>query len=97
MKEINADFQVIERNVFTLGQTTGMENLWGQRGDGPGMIRAIGRQLMNLCVTMNEYPFVRYRAGYPCEEIANSFQTQIENYQRCAASWIMPLSCRLIL
>jgi syntaxin-binding protein 1 len=86
-REVHMDFQVIEKNIFSLGQAGGVEHLWGRMGDGPGMIRAIARQLMNVCVTMNEYPFIRYKAGYPCEEIAMAFQNEIDNYQRSHEKW----------
>ena len=81
------DFQVIEKNVFSLGQSTALENLWGSHGDSAGIIRAIARQLMNLCVTMNEYPFIRYKEGYPCRDIAYCFQQEIDNYQRLHDKW----------
>jgi syntaxin-binding protein 1 len=82
------DFQVIDRNIFSLNQYSALEHLWGTKGDKDGMIRAIARQLMNLCVTMHEFPFIRFKAGYPCEEIATAFKIEIENYQRTHDKWL---------
>jgi syntaxin-binding protein 1 len=81
-KEISFDFLSVESSVFHLDLTNSLDMLYGVSADStfPAML---GRKLVNLCVTLNEHPCIRYQGSSPfSRDIATSLHQGLLAYKR---------------
>eukprot|EP00474_Spongospora_subterranea_P009382 CRZ09840.1 hypothetical protein [Spongospora subterranea] len=90
-KEVNIDFLAIESRVFSFGRPGVIPSLYFKsvstavRSD---ELRRTADQLSSLCVTLNEYPYIRYVAANPVtSEIARLVDKSLENALRNLKNW----------
>jgi len=86
LKELNIEFLANEQQVFTLDMTASFKsfytrNAMTQRAD----IRTMVSKLMTVCLTLGEFPYVRYMANSPgdiCQQVAAQLQDSMEQFYR---------------
>ena len=61
LREINVAFLPYERQVFTLNYKDTFRMFYGKSANRTAYLDRIAEQLATVCVTLNEYPSVRYR------------------------------------
>ncbi|RHY27031.1 hypothetical protein DYB32_007102 [Aphanomyces invadans] len=84
LKEVNLDFLAIEQAAFSLDMPTAMHTLYSPLSNPSTldtMLQSISAKLVTLCATLDEYPYVRFRAGqHKMETLARLFQAKMNDY-----------------
>lgn len=89
LKEINIAFIPYEKQVFTLGNEDGLNIVYNPtlshiRGS---HLEALADQIATLCVTLQEYPRIRYRCEFMRNaEFGNILQSKLDQYKAEDAS-----------
>lgn len=81
-KEIYLDFLSVESSVYHFDLPNSLEKLYGVSADS-SFPAFLGRKLVNLCVTLNEHPCIRYQGTSPfSRDIATSLHQGLLAYKR---------------
>lgn len=82
LSEINLNYMAIEENVFHFDRPAAMVELYNERRTfRGGCISSMAENLVTLCATLNEYPFVRYDADSTVSvELANTFDDHFKTF-----------------
>lgn len=98
LEETHLDFRPTESQMFTLGDPHSLEKLFNPQCHDlvVPMVSQIAGQLVSVCVTLGEYPIVRfYKPNIPTFEghilsfmIAQEFQKQLDDYARSHADFL---------
>ncbi|OQS02428.1 syntaxin-binding protein [Thraustotheca clavata] len=91
LKEVNLDFHATERAAFSLNLQNALYTLYSPLST-PAMLDSllneISAKLVTLCATLDEYPYVRYKAGQnKMEALAKLFQSKMNEYVAANASF----------
>ena len=88
-RELSIDFLATESNVFEFGLQDTLLKLHGSLPD-PDYPTLLGKKLATVCITLNEYPCIRFQSSSPyCREIAttlNYLLLQFKRYEECSLS-----------
>lgn len=85
---MNADFRCVEDRLFTLDMPRASLPLFAANPGAFGVdrqrtLRLAAARLASVCVALNEYPFIRFRASHPNNgTLATLFREQLENHMR---------------
>lgn len=86
-RELSIDFLATESNVFEFGLHDTLLKLHGSLPD-PDYPALLGKKLATVCITLNEYPCIRFQSSSPyCREIAttlNYLLLQFKRYEECS-------------
>jgi syntaxin-binding protein 1 len=86
-KEVNLDFLTIESIVFHLDQPNALEKIYSISPD-PSFPAFIGKKLMNVCISLNEHPCIRYQGNSRfAHEVATSLHQGLLQYKRLNAGF----------
>mmetsp|Transcript_25416 Transcript_25416/g.27786 ORF Transcript_25416/g.27786 Transcript_25416/m.27786 type:complete len:631 (+) Transcript_25416:78-1970(+) len=87
-KEINLDFLTVESILFHLDQTNALERIYGAVPDA-SYPAYLGKKLVNLCISLNEHPCIRYQGNSRfAHEVATALHQGLLQYKRInAAFW----------
>ncbi|KAG7394430.1 vacuolar sorting protein VPS33/slp1 [Phytophthora boehmeriae] len=84
LQEVNVDFLVREKCVFTFGMTQAFHTLYSPTvpiDESEKLLQLISAKLVSVCATLEEYPYVRYQAGHlRMETLAHTFQNKMNEY-----------------
>lgn len=81
-RELSIDFLATESNVFEFGLPDTLLNLHGSLPD-PDYPALLGKKLATVCITLNEYPCIRFQSSSPyCREIATTLNYLLLQYKR---------------
>ena len=81
-RELSIDFLATESNVFEFGLPDTLLYLHGSLPD-PDYPALLGRKLATVCITLNEYPCIRFQSSSPyCREIATTLNYILLRYKR---------------
>ncbi|CAK4294549.1 unnamed protein product [Aphanomyces euteiches] len=84
LKEVNLDYLALEQAAFSLDMPHAMHTLYSPLSNPTAldpMLHSISSKLVSLCATLDEYPYVRYRAGqHKMETLARLFQSKMNEY-----------------
>lgn len=81
-KEINIDYLTIEPIVFHLDQPNSLEKIYGVVPD-PSFAAQVGHHLVNLCISLNEHPCIRYQGNSRfANEVATALHQGLMQYKR---------------
>ena len=81
-QEINVNFLSVESNVFHLDMPDALARLYGSTPD-PQCPTSMGQKLATLCITLNEYPCIRYLGSSPyCRAVATVVHQTLTQYKR---------------
>ncbi|RQM21257.1 hypothetical protein B5M09_003721 [Aphanomyces astaci] len=84
LKEVNLDYLAIEQAAFSLDMPHAMHTLYSPLSNPSTVdpiLQSISAKLVTLCATLDEYPYVRFRAGqHKMETLARLFQTKMNDY-----------------
>mmetsp|Transcript_25108 Transcript_25108/g.69260 ORF Transcript_25108/g.69260 Transcript_25108/m.69260 type:complete len:723 (-) Transcript_25108:57-2225(-) len=87
LAELNVDFLVREQRAFTLDTKDTFVTLFQGSGIRPVEVKT-AEKLMTLCVTLNEYPHVRFKQNSNvCTNVASIFQKTIDEYVGRHPNW----------
>lgn len=77
LKEVNLEFCAPESSTFHLDIPNSLPLMYGD-APSPTLAMDTARKLMTLCVSLNEYPNIRYQTSSRfCEQVANSLLVNI--------------------
>jgi len=89
LKELNLEFRPYEQQTFILDHPVSpMASFWNFYAPAAGGARAMecalmANKLLTLCVTLNEYPCIRYSRTTPnAETVANKLQEKLDRFRR---------------
>eukprot|EP00727_Mastigamoeba_balamuthi_P010299 m51a1_g5892 putative sec1-like family protein (645) ;mRNA; f:529751-533189 len=81
LKDFNLDFLAVEPRVFHLDSPMSFQNLYSPESKSiPAEVTSIASCLVSLCLSLNEYPYVRYERherNFP-EMIAKAVQLELD-------------------
>lgn len=81
-KEINLDFLATETSTYQLDLPNSLERLYGVSPDS-SFPAFLGKKLVNMCVTLNEHPCIRYQGSSPfARDIATALHQGLLQYKR---------------
>jgi hypothetical protein len=81
-QEINVNFLAVESHVFHLDMPDALARLYGATPD-PQCPTVMGQKLATLCITLNEYPSIRYLGSSPyCRAVATVVHQTLTQYKR---------------
>ncbi|KAE9010008.1 hypothetical protein PR003_g16915 [Phytophthora rubi] len=84
LQEVNVDFLALEKCAFTFGMPEAFHTLYSpavKRSHNEKLMHLICSKLVSVCATLEEYPYVRYRAGHVrMETLAQMFQNKMNDY-----------------
>ena len=88
-RELSIDFLASESNVFEFGLPDTLLKLHGSGSlSDPDYPAMLGKKLATVCITLNEYPCIRFQSSSPyCREIAtvlNNHLLQYKRYEECS-------------
>ncbi|KAF0683150.1 Aste57867_24838 [Aphanomyces stellatus] len=90
-KEVNLDFLALEEAAFSVDMPQAMHTLYSPLSNATAvdpMLQKISAKLVTVCATLDEYPYVRYRAGqHKMEALARLFQTKMNEYVAANAAF----------
>ena len=86
--EININFLSVENHVFHLDMPEALSKLYGSVPD-PDYPAVMGQKLASLCITLNEYPSIRYQGSSPyCRAIATVLHQTLTQFKRQNADFV---------
>lgn len=81
---IHMDYHVEENNLAITNIPSALKDIWG-KSHSSYVLHAIAVSLVHMCVNLGIKPRVHYHSGYPCQDIADLFESEmlqyIANYQ----------------
>ncbi|KDO25635.1 hypothetical protein SPRG_20705 [Saprolegnia parasitica CBS 223.65] len=83
LKEVNVDFLALERAAFSLDMPNALHTLYSPHAalSVDPLLQRMSAQLVTVCATLEEYPYVRYKAGQQkMEVLARLFQAKMNEY-----------------
>ncbi|GBG27783.1 Syntaxin-binding protein 1 [Hondaea fermentalgiana] len=82
LSEVNLNYMAVEENVFHFDRPAALVELYNEgRTYRSACISSMAENLVTLCATLNEYPFVRYDADSPLSvELANTFDQRFKTF-----------------
>jgi len=88
LKEVNLEFCAPESSTFHLDNHNSLTQLYGNVPS-PTLANDTARKLMTLCVSLNEYPNIRFQANSRfCEEVANILVDLLRTFaERNRSTW----------
>lgn len=88
LKEVNLEFCAPESSTFHLDIPNSLPLMYGD-APSPTLAMDTARKLMTLCVSLNEYPNIRYQTSSRfCEQVANSLLSMIGEFaERNKSTW----------
>lgn len=88
-KELNLHFVTPEANVYHFDMDTALTRLYGEPAD-PLCSRVIAEKVATLCITLNEFPSVRYQLTSPfATDIATTVVKILTDFKRAnPAYWV---------
>lgn len=82
LQEVHADFLALEKCAFSLDMPESFHQIYSpavKKDD--QMLTTISDKLVSVCATLEEYPYVRYKADQPrMEKLAQMFQTKMNEF-----------------
>ena len=87
-QEFNVNFLAVENNVYHMDMPEALIKLYGSEPDAdyPAIM---GQKLATLCITLNEYPCIRYQGSSPfCRAIATEAHQMLTQYKRANNDFI---------
>ncbi|MES1919696.1 Syntaxin-binding protein 1, variant 2, partial [Bonamia ostreae] len=88
LKEVNIHFFVEEDRVFSLRRASLQTMYPISKKRTAKELKDIAKGLASLCLTMNEFPYVRYmKSSECCENIARYFNDKIDSKIRKLSDW----------
>lgn len=90
--ELNIDWLALESNVFTFNRTLDISNIYYPSSQDvlATELNTTARQLVSLCLTLNEYPLVRYSTlgkGSICKALAQFYEDEMKKTVTRLTSW----------
>lgn len=88
LKEIYLEFIVAESSVYHLDLPQSLCKLYGEVSDSnhPSLLAA---KLTSLCITLNEFPYIRYQNSSPyCREAARVLNENLTKYKRSNSTFV---------
>eukprot|EP00536_Pseudo-nitzschia_multiseries_P007692 jgi/Psemu1/240469/estExt_Genewise1.C_1830067 len=88
LAEINVDFLVREQRSFTLDTKDTFATIFATGTGMRSLEVKTAEKLVTLCVTLNEYPHVRFKqSSNVCTNIASIFQKRMDDYVGAHLNW----------
>lgn len=84
LQEVNVDFLALEKCAFSFDMKHAFHHLYSPvapKDDAAQVMKQISEKLVSVCATLEEYPYVRYKADQPrMEQLAQMFQTKMNEF-----------------
>ena len=87
-QEFNVNFLAVENSVYHMDMPEALIKLYGSEPDAdyPAIM---GQKLATLCITLNEYPCIRYQGSSPfCRAIATVVHQMLTQYKRSNTDFV---------
>ena len=87
LKEIHLEYLCVERSVFQFDMTNSLSKLYGAAPD-PTFAATIARKLATVCISLNEYPCIRYQGTSRfAVEVAKICNTILDEFSKANSSF----------
>ncbi|KNB41497.1 hypothetical protein JH06_5113 [Blastocystis sp. subtype 4] len=73
---IHMNYHIEESNVAVTNIPSALKDIWG-KNDATGILLRIAKSLVHMCVALGIKPLVHYQCGYPCKDIADLFESEV--------------------
>lgn len=84
LQEVNVDFLALEKCAFSFDMDDAFHLLYSPvapKDDTARVLEHISEKLVSVCATLEEYPYVRYKADQPrMAQLAQQFQTKMNDF-----------------
>ncbi|KAF1317758.1 Syntaxin-binding protein, partial [Globisporangium splendens] len=84
LQEVNADFLALEKCAFSFDMNSAFHHMYSPvsaKSDAAQVMAQISEKLVSVCATLEEYPYVRYKADQPrMEQLAQMFQMKMNAF-----------------
>jgi syntaxin-binding protein 1 len=86
-KEINLDFLTIESILYHFDQSNALEKIFKSPSDA-SYPAYIGKRLVNLCISLNEHPCIRFQSSSTfAQQVATALHQGLLQYKRVNNTW----------
>jgi syntaxin-binding protein 1 len=84
LQEVNVDFLALEKCAFSLDMNDALHFMCSPAADKEAsqqLMMQVSEKLVSVCATLEEYPYVRYKADQPrMEQLAQMFQMKMNEF-----------------
>lgn len=84
LQEVNVDFLALEKCAFSFDMDDAFHHMYSPaatKDDATRAMTVISEKLVSVCATMEEYPYIRYKADQPrMEQLAQMFQLKMNEF-----------------
>lgn len=84
LQEVNVDFLALEKCAFSFDMESAFHHMYSPvatKDDASQVMQRISEKLVSVCTTLEEYPYIRYKAGQPrMEQLAQMFQMKMNEF-----------------
>lgn len=84
LQEVNVDFLALEKCALSLDMRNAFHLLYSpavSKDETQALMHQISEKLVSVCATLEEYPYVRYKANQPrMEQLAQMFQMKMNDF-----------------